>query len=82
MPLRIDSTELCCKFCSRSGRTVPLVRSMNGLYCTNERCYSRLADGNLVPPADCSRCKENAFYAEEDGTPLYICIACGQKDSA
>jgi len=84
MPIQIDTTQLTCTFCTKSGHQVALVRSMHGLYCTNEHCYSRVTDGNLVPPTPCTKCNENAFYAEEDNTAesaFYICIACGHRNS-
>lgn len=55
---------------------------MHGLYCTHEHCYSRVTDGNLVPPTACESCGENAFYAEsldEKVDPGYFCISCGKK---
>lgn len=83
MSLQIDSTELICTFCKRDGLRNFLVRGMHGLYCTNAGCYSRLASGNLAPPATCSKCGENAFYEEANGTietGMYVCIACDFRD--
>ncbi|MEZ4705402.1 MAG: hypothetical protein R3A11_09485 [Bdellovibrionota bacterium] len=80
MSIQIDQTELFCHFCQLHEKHVPLVRSMHGLYCSNEYCYSRSANGNLVPASQCENCRENAFYFEEDGTietGAYRCIACG-----
>jgi formylmethanofuran dehydrogenase subunit E len=57
---------------------------MHGLYCSNESCYTRLADGNLAPPASCEKCSENTFYYEKDGTVesgTYLCIACSHEEA-
>ena len=82
--LKIDPTAKRCSFCSKHGLESPLVRSMYGLYCVNEGCYSRSANGNLVPASTCSVCSENAFYFEADGTiesGAYQCISCGSIDA-
>ena len=84
MSIQIDTTQLTCSFCKEQNLQSPLVRSMHGLYCTNDRCYSRMTGGNLVPPTACRYCKENAFYLEVEGTvesAMYQCIACGKKTS-
>lgn len=84
MSLQIDKTLMTCSFCKKHNVTSHLVRSMYGLYCTNERCYSRVANGNLVPSSTCSKCHENAFYFEADGTlesAAYQCISCGAIDA-
>lgn len=73
-----------CSFCRQHAVHSELVRSMYGLYCTNEHCYSRVASGNLVPASTCSQCSENSFYFEADGTmdtAAYQCIACGHVDA-
>ncbi len=83
MSIQVDSTNLKCCFCKMSKISSPLVRSMHGLYCSNEKCYTRETSGNLVPPTSCLKCKENSFYFEKDGTietGLYRCIACGTEE--
>lgn len=84
MPIQVDQTSFFCKFCERQGHHMPLVRSMHGLYCTNENCYSRITDGNLAPATKCEKCGENSFYVEETGTletAIYLCIVCGHKNA-
>jgi hypothetical protein len=81
MSIRVDPTEFACTFCRSAGAVWPLVRSMHGLYCTNEACYTRVTGGNLVPPVGCDACGENAFYVETADEPesgSYRCIACGK----
>lgn len=83
MSIQVDQTQIHCSFCARTGHSISLVRSMHGLYCTNDKCYSRVTDGNLVPASTCEKCKENAFYVESDGTletAAYVCIACGYEE--
>jgi len=84
MSIQVDSTELTCRFCARTGHASPLLRSMHGLYCANENCYSRVTDGNLVPSMPCEDCTENSFYTEDEDGPdsgRYVCIACGKEMS-
>ncbi|MCB0309052.1 MAG: hypothetical protein KDD48_06745 [Bdellovibrionales bacterium] len=84
MALQIDSTHIYCTFCGAHALESPLVRSIHGLYCTNEHCYSRSINGNLVPASICPKCEENAFYFEPDGDlekAAYQCIACGNIDA-
>ena len=60
-----------------------LIRSMHGLYCSNENCYTRVTSGNLVPPSTCEKCAENTFYYEKDGdieSGVYKCISCGTEE--
>lgn len=83
MSIQVDATNLSCFFCMQQGKKSKLVRSMHGLYCINENCYTRNTSGNLVPPTRCEKCSENSFYAEKDGTPdtgIYQCIACGYEE--
>lgn len=83
MSIQADVTTLLCSFCKKDGKLIKLIRSMHGLYCSNEHCYTRVASGNLVPPSTCEKCKENTFYYESDGTVetgMYKCIACGYEE--
>jgi hypothetical protein len=83
MPIQVDATELYCSFCKMLSNQSSVVRSMNGLYCSNEHCYTRATSGNLVPPIICAKCKENSFYFEKNGTietGIYQCIACGFEE--
>ncbi len=84
MSIKVDSTDIHCSFCNMIQMNFLLVRSMHGLYCLNEHCYTRETAGNLVPPARCVKCKENSFYFEKSGTiesGIYKCIACGFEES-
>ena len=83
MSIQVDRTLIHCTFCKMSGRDSLLVRSMHGLYCSNDHCFTRETSGNLVPPSACEKCSENSFYFEKDGsveTGMYKCIACGNEE--
>jgi len=80
MSLKVDQTHMYCAFCKMAAKNSVLVRSIHGLYCSNDHCYTRETSGNLVPPTECEKCNENSFYFEKDGSPdtgAYQCIACG-----
>lgn len=83
MSIQVDRTSIHCAFCKMNDKDSLLVRSMHGLYCSDEYCFTRKTSGNLVPPTACEKCTENSFYLEKDGTiesAIYKCIACGNEE--